>query len=276
MEPILHLICNRQWMVNELSSNSLVPVEHSFGYDIPFYSSSDSWWIPQEMATRFIQSGVKFNFQSPGAFWLDNVPLELRGRNVKTIPAGDIAVNENLNEINFWKFAEAKVDTFIAGIRTGYEVLDYINTYKVPSNSMLQKSDFLKLKNEYRFFIVEGEIVTSSLYLTRKNGEELTYYDYDIIDVKESEAVTAYVASVAPVLASPEAYVLDVATTCDGNIIVLEANPAWCSAWYGAGINKVAETILASNVATKKWHYSPDSLLLEKYRKMVPLPYYKK
>lgn len=275
MENILHLVCDRQWMKEELSANSLATVEHSYGFDIPEFSSQDSWWIPQGIANRFIQSGMTFNFQAPGAYWLDKISPELTRRKVETFKVSEFEFRQdNSNKKSFWKFAEAKVDSFPAGMRTNEEVLAYIEKYEVPQDSVLQRSSYLNLGNEYRFFIIKGQIMTYSKYLTRKNNLELTYYDYSNVDLRESHAIAAYVARIAPELPSPEAYVLDVSTCSSGGFAVLEANPAWCSAWYGAEINGVVKTILASNHFNKKWHYSPDALLVEKYKRMMPLPFY--
>jgi hypothetical protein len=275
MEKTLHLVCDRQWMKEELSVNSLVKIDHSYGFDIPEFSSQDSWWIPQGIANRFIQSGMLFNFQAPGPYWLSQISSEFTKRLVETFQVKELKsyINHS-DEKNFWKFAEAKIDSFPAGMRTDQEVLSYMKEYEIPQDSVLQKSTYLDIKNEYRFFIIKGKIMACSRYLTRKNNLELTYYDYPDLDVNESRAITAYVASIAPSLPSPEAYVLDVSTCYSGGFAVLEANPAWCSAWYGADINGVIKTILASNQPNKKWHYSPDAFLVEKYKKMIPLPFY--
>lgn len=266
----LHLVCHKQWMVNELSKNSILPIKHSLGLDIPTYNQNDAWWIPQGIANRFIKSEVNLSFQAPGAYWLDTVPEKFKNRKTITFKAGDIE-KISLPTQGFWKFAEAKVNIFPAEIRTRQEVTTWLHVNQIPSNSVLQYSEPIELVNEYRFFIVNGHPVTGSIYLTRKNNLELTYYDYEGYNETEYVKVASEVGQIAPLLASPAGYVLDVATTPEGKVIVLEANPAWCSAWYGCNIDQVVKTIIKASVFNSTWSYKPDAFLVKKYNKMVVL-----
>lgn len=265
----LHIVTNRQWMVDELSHNTLFPVEHSLGLDIPRHSSDDLWWIPQGIANRFIASGVKFSFSAPGPSWLPGIPAKLLQRKVQVITAGNLYTFSNTKR--FWKFAEAKVDFMLAGEYTTQELISLLKVNKIPDDSLLQFSTVVDIKNEFRFFIVDGKITAYSAYLNRESGQETIYYDANFTNPFDLDEAYSFAASVAPVLDSPRGYALDVASLRDGNFIVLEANPAWCSAWYGSEIDGVVRSIEASHNDSKKWFYKPDPLLVKKYSKMVSL-----
>jgi hypothetical protein len=275
-KTVLHLICNQSWMISELSLSENTIVKHSYGLDIPVHSINDAWWIPQGIANRFIHSGVIFTPQAPGSNWLPSQPKELVKRNVESITVKDIKEKISspllMRAINgeklFWKFAEAKVDTFMGEARDFNDVLTYIDDYDIPDDSVMQVSEVLDVQNEYRFFIVNNEVKACSPYLNRIHGVELTYYDSSYINTEEFEAVQAYVRSIAHRLNSPSAYVLDVASLPNGEFVVLEANPAWCSAWYGADIDGVVETIVASWLPSESFTYIPDMLLTKTYSKM--------
>jgi hypothetical protein len=271
-------------MIDELSLANNVVVKHSYGLDIPIHSNDDAWWIPQGIANRFIHSGVVFTPQAPGSKWLPSQPKEFVGREVESIAVKDIKQNvlsplltRAINgEKLFWKFAEAKVDIFLGEVRAFNEVLAYIDAYGIPDESVMQVSEIVDVQNEYRFFIVNGVIKACSPYLNRIHGTEVTYYDSPYANTEEFQAIQAYVSSIAPQLTSPDAYVLDVASVSNGSFIVLEANPAWCSAWYGSDIDGVTETILASWLPNENFVYMPDALLVKTYSKMNKINFEKR
>lgn len=265
----LHVVTDREWMVDELSHNTIFPVVRSLGLDIPKHSNDDLWWIPQGIANRFITSGVKFHFSAPGPSWLAEVPYELTQRKVHVAKAGNIYTFSNTKR--FWKFAEAKVDFMLAGEYTTEKLNNILRANKVPDDSLLQFSDVVDIKNEFRFFIVDGKISSYSAYVNRESNRETIYYDSNFSDPKDMDDAYSFTASIAPVLHSPRGYALDVASLRNGSFVVLEANPAWCSAWYGSEINGVVESICASHNDFEEWIYKPDPLLVKKYSKMMPL-----
>lgn len=265
----LHIITDRQWMADELSKNTLFPVTHSLGLDIPKHSFEDLWWIPQGIANRFIKSGVEFYFSAPGSSWLTSVPYNLTQRKIQVTTVGNLYTFPNTKR--FWKFAEAKADFMLAGEYTTEELNKILKANQVPDDSLLQFSDIVNIKNEFRFFIVDGQISAYSAYLNRESGQEIIYYDSNFTTPSDIDEAHRFVASNAPRFDSPRGYALDVASLQDGSFIVLEANPAWCSAWYGSEINGVVRSIEASHNDSKKWLYKPDSLLVKKYSKMMPL-----
>lgn len=265
----LHVVTDRQWMVDELSQNTLFPVVRSLGLDVPKHSTHDLWWIPQGIANRFLVSGVSFNFSAPGSSWLPNLSRDLTKREIKLIKVKDL--NSVPNVLRFWKFAEAKVDFMLADKYTTEELSSILKNNNVPDESILQYSDIVDIENEFRFFISDKKIKAFSPYLNRESGKEVIYYDSDFAQPKDTADAYDFAASIAPILPSPRGYALDVASLRDGSFIVLEANPAWCSAWYGSEINGVVKAIWASHNDLEEWAYTPDPLLVEKYSKMMPL-----
>jgi hypothetical protein len=257
-------------MREELAANTVLPTKASFGLDIPAYSEGDAWWVPQGIAARFRSSGVELALQAPGPYWLSKAPSGLLGRAVTTLSAQEVLGLTGLPEM-FWKFAEAKVDIFQASVLPLSEVQEFLKSKQIPATAVLQYSTPLALGNEYRLFIRDGQVCTASVYLTRKHGVELTYYDYANSDEQELARVVDFANKALPQLQGPGGYVLDVALTQAGEAVVLEANPAWCSAWYGCDINEVVRTVVAAHEKDERWSWQPDPYLTNRYSKMLPL-----
>jgi len=271
-KPLIHLISQTNWEWDELNSAQNYEVVKSFGLEVPSYVDNDSWRIPQEPYTHFMLSGARMPVEAPGPLWLDGVPDELKQRSVATLTAKEV-----LNMVNdphaFWKFAEAKSNEFIAQPYSLEYVKDFISSNKVPSDSFMQFSGHIEIVNEYRFFVVYGEVVASSLYVSHdEQGNSQTIYDGAIVDTQELKQATRFIVDALSQLDIPDSLVIDVAKTKKG-FAILEANPSWCSGWYNCEINSVAKAIYVSNRVniSSKWLYKPDALLIDKFNKRRPL-----
>jgi hypothetical protein len=271
-KPVIHLISQTNWEYEELSQAKNFNVKRNYGLDVPLYNKFDIWRIPQEPYTHFMLSGAKIPVEAPGPLWLDSVPKELTKRSVVTL-----TVSEVLNMVKdphaFWKFAEAKNSNFIAQSYSLEYVKEYLIKNDIPHESFMQFSDIFTINNEYRFFVIDKNVVTGSLYLHRNTeGHEITIYDGAIVNTEEYFSALHFLQEVLPSLDTPKSLVIDVAKTNDG-FAILEANPSWCSGWYDCNIDLVAEAIKVSNLANmgSKWLYQPDMLLIRKYERQRPL-----
>jgi len=271
---LLHIVTERNWMASELKNNSLgIDVIHSYGLDMPDSKKDDLWWITQGWANKALSSGFDLTLQAPGPKWLSNIDKQFSRRNVETLQVQELSSSSSLSRSNklFWKFAEAKIDSFPAEPRYIEDVIDFCRKNSIPDESYLQVSEILDIHKEYRFFIKNSLIQGCSWYSTYEKGNQEIYYDNTDYIPKELDTVTSYVALIAPQLPSPSGYVLDVASLRSGGFAVLEANPAWCAAWYGANIDGVLKTIEASTKYHPEWTYKPDAYLVKKYSQMRPL-----
>jgi hypothetical protein len=271
-KPLIHLISQTNWEWDELSGAQNYEVVKSFGLEVPSYVEDDSWRIPQEPYTHFMLSGARMPVEAPGPLWLDGVPDELKQRSVVTVTAKEV-LNMVHDPRAFWKFAEAKSNEFIAQSYSLEHVKDFITSNKVPSDSFMQFSGHIEIVNEYRFFVVHGEIVASSLYVSHdEQGNSQTIYDGAIVDTQELKQATRFLVDALSQLDIPDSLVIDVAKTKKG-FAILEANPSWCSGWYNCEINSVAKAIYVSNHVnvSSKWLYKPDALLINKFNKRRPL-----
>lgn len=271
----LHLVCHPNWMVQELSSATSTQVKHSFGLDVPVYEAGDAWWIPQQMAAKFIRSmeaeGLRLpNFISPGPLWLNSVPEEFLARTVKTMTAKK-AIKHAPNWA-WWKAAEAKIDWFPAAPREKDVFLEAAG--KLPPETMVQSADStLFINTEFRFHVLGSEPVTGSAYLQMVPGSRLGHSYYDGLTTDESELAEAadFVREVLAEVESPHAFTLDVARLVSGRFVILEANPIWCSAWYGSDIDEVARLTVESFNGSG-WKWEPDAWHVLKAQEQAILP----
>jgi hypothetical protein len=284
----LIVISRALWPAHELATNTLgFEVQHSPGLFLPSTIRPGSaeraaWWMPCSYATRLRHTGVTVDLAAPGPRWLLDVPAHLLGREVHLVSvdtllriAGEVPGLGGM----FVKLAEAKDDAFPAAWRTREQLIADLEHAGLPSDSRLHwTSTRLDLAAEYRCYIRHDQVVAHSLYLrTDRDGNQTTYYDDAPGDAGEAEAARAFAAMAAEEIATarpgPAGYVLDVGyDRTSGQWLVIEANPAWSSAWYGCDIDAVVQTIAAAcHGPFNEWRYHPDPLYAAQARKRGPL-----
>ncbi|HET8687954.1 MAG TPA: ATP-grasp domain-containing protein, partial [Methanosarcina sp.] len=96
-------------------------------------------------------------------------------------------------------------------------------------NTIVQIASLKNIFSEYRFWVVKGKIITSSLY---KMGKSVIYSN------QVPEFVTRYVEECIQIWQPHEAFVIDVADTEEGMKIV-EINTLNSSGFYAADIQKL-------------------------------------
>ena len=269
--PTVVVVTQRSWMARELAANTrgvVVAGEPGLFWPAVAAGPDVAWWMPIEFATLLHCEGDCPALSAPGASWLSGVDTDLTGRTVHTSrveefdgpPAG----------IPLWcKPAEAKIERFPGGWYTP----DQVAALELHPGSWVQWTPTrLDLSVEFRCYVLEGAVETVSPYLLG----DLTFYDLDeatLAAVPAADA-TEFARTVVDRLgaAQPVAYVLDVGfDLLSGRWVVVEANPAWCSAWYGCAIDAVLATITASCRCEDEWRWVPDAELVHHARRAGPL-----
>lgn len=285
-DPMIEVVTTRSWAARELSANRRWPVRHSFGLDIPADafglaggggSRYAGWWMPTEHAARLLNQQVPLTLTSPGPAFMAGVPQVLLGRAVSTFRAVEWPFRV-LGE-GFSKLAEAKNDIFPAAWRTRLELVTAIAAAGMPRTSWLQWTPTrLDLAVEYRAYVLDRQVVTIGPYL---HGN-VTYYDFDEAFARSLKADPILGCGPAQRFAQaaadgieqqPAAYCLDVGfDLASGRWVVVEANPAWSSAWYGCDIDAVAATIVRACQPDPSWSWEPDAWLTMRTGQMRELP----
>lgn len=262
----LQLVCHPRWMAEELSQNSLYPVRQSYGLDIPKYETQDIWWAPQQVASNLLKSIISHEMSvptltAPGPDFLPLLPINLTGRTITTYTVEQVLTNQAPAIPGWWKAAEAKIEELPNKYRTLNELQQTLTHLKIPYETVLHYTPTtLNIRREYRVFIRNREAVTTSVYLLNENNETLIYNDHPEINTEPlTTRVQKWVNENFPNINQPAGYVLDVVETDKNELLILEANPAWCSAWYGCDIDEVVKTIeVSQNNPATQWLWLPD------------------
>jgi len=270
-DPTVVVVTQRSWMARELATNTrgvTVMSEPGLFWPAAQEGPEVAWWMPMGFATRLHCEGAARELSAPGPGWLPAVPVELSGRVVTSCRATDLKGLPRTGA--FWcKPAEAKVESFPGGWYTAEQVAG-LNLR--PGSWVQWTPTRLDLSVEFRCYVLEGAVLTVSPYLLG----DLTFYDLDeaaLAAVPTADA-TAFARTVVARLGltQPAAYVLDVGfDRLSGRWVVVEANPAWCSAWYGCAIDAVLATVAASCRCNSEWRWVPDAELVHHARRAGPL-----
>lgn len=245
----------------------------NWGMDLPENLSSYdsvSWWMPAAHAARLQRVGLAMELIAPGPYWLTQIPQSLTQRKVSSATVEEFLLREPTGEF-FIKPAEAKIEGFEAAWRDFEQTREIVRQFNIPSNTFLQWSDkLLDVNHEYRFFVLDGQVITGSSYLV----DGITHYDgADNSKLDEAKEFAQYAVSI--IENQPSAYVIDVGMNVSNNSwLVIEGNPAWCSGIYGsdpAKVIRVIEHACHFSQDDKNYLWNPDAFLKGKADFKVPL-----
>lgn len=282
----LHVVTHRRWVADDLATNTVgVPVRHHLGFDLPDWEPGDAAWAPMEWMARAKVADPRLRLADPGPRFLAALPPELTGRNVEVLTlaqmkerADDHAADHGVlvdGPSYFAKPANCKIEAFEArwDDLEGH-VLTAVAAQVPDAQPFLLTSTRLDLVEEHRLFVLEGEVATSSPYLQHLvQGPHLfqggtTWHEHMVSHrTGDAEEFGAHVLDTTTV-PRPRAFVLDVGVLRDGTWVVIETNPVWSSAFYGADVDTVVECLAASvevdepGSAVHEW--APDPWLLER------------
>lgn len=275
MKSCTLVVCSlTEWIVKDFIDANIPNCEiiKDRGFDLPPVKPNVdvAWWMPTEHAVKLRQSGLLIPFMATGSKWMDTVPQSLTGRYTASGTVKEVLNDETLfADGKVWiKPAEFKHQEFFAGLYGREEIIGF----NLPDGAILQWTDtVMDFSEEHRFFICEGEVIASSVYL----ADNLTYYD-GAVSHKAGEA-SEFAHHAVEVLADnqPPAYVLDIGfDKLSGHWVVIEGNPMFSSAIYGADPAQVVKGLLrCANPKNQdaRWLWSPDLYLTNKYARMRPL-----
>jgi hypothetical protein len=197
------------------------------GDEIVFYGGTD---VARDVAAR-----LRLALLEPPLDLLAKLPLAFRQRAVEYCRFSDL---QKLNKPTFVKPADALNKVFDAGIYAN--VRDIRASKGVAPDTPVLIAEPVEWLAEFRCFVLEGKVVTSSPYLSfgrpvwqpyGQGGEKAT----------ESKSVLTFfdrLLSQAKALLPP-AFVVDIGLIEDRGWAVVEFNPAWCSGLLGADPKRI-------------------------------------
>lgn len=110
----------------------------------------------------------------------------------------------------------------------------------IDTETLVLISNVQELEEEYRFIVVDGNIVTGSMYMDTNNRSTFkAYYDKP---VNEGEAFD-FAVEMSKLHTPDKAYTIDVCKTKNGDYKLLEINSFNCASMYGADYDKIVESV---------------------------------
>lgn len=241
---VLRVVTHRTWVFKELEEAALkksLKCVQDYGFDLPPSEEKAFFWMPAPYASKLYTVGRVKSLTSPPANLLSKLPEKFTGRKVSTLKLKDF----NLQGSGFCKPSDVKTDMLPAAFYDDVDVFKLKASEILLPDSSVQVSDKrFNIIIEYRFYVVNGEVVTGSPYL----AGGVTYYDglKDTTFKKEAFSKAQEVASyIKHNKLSSNAYVLDIMVTSEG-CFVLEFNPVWCSGFYGCDLTSVINALIVS------------------------------
>jgi len=253
----------RKWVADDFVAATDLRVVHDHGLDAPLLPDGFRavWWTPGEHAARLLRAGIPFAPDAPEDDWLAQFPPEVTGRRITTTALNNIDTFATGSV--FGKVAGSKTAKLPAGWHQDMAAFTAAATAAVPADTLVQVTwDRLDIIEEYRCTVMDGLVVSSTRYMV----DEMPFGS---IGFPEDDPRWNYRAArfIEDVLTSyPEAgrgtLVVDVAVLRGGQMVVLEANPVWCSNPYDADLKGVAAAIVAAFTRTVR-PWVPDAALTD-------------
>jgi len=283
-----HVVTQRRWMVDELTA-ALVPagwsvVAHHGLSALPpgvGHCPEHILWCPSAFAAREIVHGNLLRLAAPGPTWLPAASIHFA---VAGIPTGRLIALMSARSAyrsprtGFWKLAEAKLDSFPAKWRGSLQLRADIKAAGLPDDALLQMGDTrLSITREYRAIVIGADVASISSYLD-PDGRDRSDPDFAEPDpayaASAQHAADDFAIKIARQHPAGQAYSLDLAWTTSG-WAVIEANPVWCSAWYGCDIPAFAEAVAVAQGldVQDRFVWRPDALLVSRSVAAGPLPH---
>jgi hypothetical protein len=125
-----------------------------------------------------------------------------------------------------------------------------VNSYGgIPMNTLVVIAPFQEIVDEYRFIIIDDEVVSGSQYFDKENtGTFKPYYDKACID----KEVIYFANEMSKVYQPDKAYTIDICRTSLGKLKLLELNSFNCASMYGNDYYKIVES--ANKLAIKEYN----------------------
>lgn len=268
---VLAVHTDRSWLVEDFASAGVVPVRQDHPWEAEPPRAGEAIWAPTGWAMRLIASGLDLPLTSAGLHWMSMLwqrhpHLAGRGRNIVTGQA-DALLRARAIPV-FVKAAEAKIAALPARVHpSGGAARSYLRCAGLPADLEVMICSPIRLGQEFRCFIADGEVTASSFYLDNLTGSTWdSFQDRQDPALPRADDAVRFVRRVISELQGchPYGFVLDVGQLSDGTWVVIEPNAAWSSAPYHADPAGVIASVLASQRPTTDpaWRFNPDPSLL--------------
>lgn len=119
----------------------------------------------------------------------------------------------------------------------------------VDPETLVLLSNVQEIKEEYRFIVIGGNVITGSLYMDEENiGTHKAHYDKPV----NGGSAFDFAVKISKIHTPDKAYTIDVCKTNNGEYKLLEINSFNCASMYGADYGKVVEA--TNELAIKEYN----------------------
>jgi hypothetical protein len=193
----------------------------------------------------FVAEHLPVVYLEPPRDWIEHVPETLRKRDIRFTILG------NARRGPFPAFVKPAVDkAFVAGVFTHADGLPSAD--ELPDHVPVYVSEIVSWLDEFRCFVVDGQIRTLSPYI--RDGEIADGPDHTWPMTQEERViVTEFAQAVVDRTQAynPPGFVLDVGRIEGRGWAALEVNPANASGVYGCDLAEVLNAVRASCILKK-------------------------
>lgn len=236
--------------------------EMSFGSSHVDISDGETFfWTPGLHAASQYVKGRPYPLTTT-LTWPQAFGRQFLSRDIKLCLAADLDRESTI--LKFTKVADVKDDRYMPQVMSEKELYQQMDD-SIFLDAYVIVSDIIEdIADEWRVVILDGKVLDSSRYRT-----DQLYFDMGIPEASKPEYrdVEKFAGeAAATAVGMPRSYMLDIGTTTSGEMFVIEANPIWCSNWYGNDVElfKLALTAEFTDDTSQMW--VPDALMLRTVR----------
>jgi len=107
-------------------------------------------------------------------------------------------------------------------------------------NTLVVLAPAKELEEEYRFVVIDGEVISGALYIDGYNRSEWkAYYDKPC----DNRLATAFAELMVEIYQPDKAYTIDVCKLKGGGYRLIEINSFFCASWYGNDLTKIVTAV---------------------------------
>ena len=268
------VVTHRTWLAELYAERG---GRQDFGFDINPHTADDTlWWAPGDWVLRAADAGVRLPLMTMGPRFMAELSehhMDFTSRRVVVAPAVEAAtrVSELGVDRVHVKLPETKDDEFPAETVLVTELEAKLASPLIGDTTLVQLSEVVDFRFEARFFISNRVVGASSPY---RYGDVLfgdPDWDTDRALASHDFDVAADLASRVPrrFRRAGIGHVLDVGVLSNGEPAVVEANAAWSSNPYDAGIDGAYRALVSSHDFERKrqeWWFGTEGLPNRKHR----------
>jgi hypothetical protein len=200
-----------------------------------------------------------------GALIKDKLPFKFLEINPNHLANLEFYTKRKIRLMSYKDFAGFSVDKFIKPVREKwFEAKVYKAGEKIEGSSLegdeIYVSNVVNFIHEVRCFVLNGEVLTSSLYRINKIAYDLTELPPEEINFDkkiEYTPIKQYVKQICNKVNLPNGVVIDFGMLPNGEWALIEFNEAWASGLYYCDPLKCLDAIVESQVDKIYTHFYP-------------------